>query len=70
LCGEKLAEPMAQRGDIVAHGNEPSDWMDVPFIVGEQSIGVMVVQTYDDTHYSAAEKEQLEFTEQQLLAPG
>ncbi|MFN8457305.1 MAG: PAS-domain containing protein [Anaerolineae bacterium] len=44
---ESIAE-LINRGEVEPIGTLPVDWVGVPLIVNERSVGVMVVQSYDE----------------------
>ena len=49
LCDEALFAELIARGEIQAQGTASHHWLGVPMTRGEQLIGVMVAQLYDNT---------------------
>jgi PAS domain S-box-containing protein len=63
---EREAELRA-KGKIEILGTPSSDWMGIPLKRGEETFGVLVVQSYDAAHrYTEKEKEILMFVSQQV----
>ncbi|MBK9066796.1 MAG: PAS domain S-box protein [Gemmatimonadetes bacterium] len=58
-------EPPAAEATFV--GPEPADWMAAPLTVGDRTLGVVAVQTYEGAHvYSAREQQLLEIVASQV----
>ncbi len=57
----RLSE-LEQRGELRSHGSIASVWLGVPLIYDDRTVGVMVTQSYDDSHsYGAREQNILTF---------
>lgn len=48
LAVREAVEELINRGEVEPIGTLPVDWVGVPLMVNEHSIGVMVVQSYDE----------------------
>ncbi|GGO66361.1 bifunctional diguanylate cyclase/phosphodiesterase [Bowmanella pacifica] len=67
LTKENLQEQMQATG-IQGIGTMPVDWVGVPLRRGSQTIGAMVVQSYDDSiRYQERDKELLAFVSQHIV---
>ena len=67
LCDLDDVKALAAKGEVVMHGAMSSHWMGIPLIRGRRPVGVMAVQSYDDTRYSQNETELLEFISLHLV---
>jgi diguanylate cyclase (GGDEF)-like protein len=67
LCDGQLATKLAEQGDIVAYGIVSSHWMGVPLMRSGHPIGVIAAQTYDQSQYSEADQELMEFISLHLV---
>ena len=60
---------LCDRGDVKLVGTPCMDWLGVPLRKGDQTIGVLAVQTYEDnTRYGEEEKKILTFVSQQVAS--
>lgn len=50
LCDEALFQQLLQQGEIKMCGTPSNQWLGVPLSRGQQLIGVMAVQLYDDSY--------------------
>jgi PAS domain S-box-containing protein len=67
LADENGIRKLVQEGEIEIVGSPSKVWLGVPMIVGEEVIGVMVVQSYDDPNqFSENELELLKFVADQI----
>ena len=67
LCDQAKLEQMAEEGKATIQGVICSHWMGVPLIREHHPIGVVVVQTYDNTLYSESDLSLLEFVSLHLV---
>ncbi len=51
LCDEQLFQTLLESGEIQSQGTPSHHWLGVPLCRGQQLIGVMVVQLYDDSYH-------------------
>ncbi len=66
LTAEKI-EAMHRAGQISLVGTPPKDWLGVPLITHNQSIGVLAVQIYSGSvHYTAGDLELLLYVSRQI----
>ncbi len=69
LADLKKLEKLVEKGEIQMRGTPTSHWMGIPLKVNNETIGVMVIQTYDDNiRYSNNDKELLTFVSQQIAS--
>ena len=67
LASRETIEPIVRRGEIEVIGTMPACWLGVPLRLGEETIGVIAVQSYgDDISFGEKEKEVLTFVSQHL----
>ena len=65
---EELKE-LVGRGEVVRHGTTSLDWMGVPLKQGNNTFGVLTLQTYEEKiRYGEKEKEILTFVSQQIAS--
>lgn len=67
LCDKIMLHEMAARGDVKVNGTPASHWMGIPLIRGHKAIGVIAVQTYNETRYNETERELLELISLHLV---
>ena len=62
LATPDVFEAMVRSGEVESIGAPSLDWLGVPLIIGDRTIGVLVVQTYkDNIRYGEPEKDILTF---------
>jgi len=67
LASRETIEPIVRRGEIEVIGTMPVCWLGVPLKVGDQTVGVLAVQSYrEDVQFGEKEKEVLTFVSQHL----
>lgn len=67
LCTDTVHEDLEQRGEIKLLGSASAIWLGVPLVVGNKTIGAMVVQDYADPQaYSEREQRVLEYVSSQV----
>ncbi|MFY9607148.1 MAG: methyl-accepting chemotaxis protein [Blastocatellia bacterium] len=67
LSSRESIEPLVRRGEIEVIGTMPACWLGVPLKLGDESIGVIAVQSYrEDIAFGEKEKEVLTFVSQHL----
>lgn len=67
LASRETIEPIVSRGEIEVIGTMPVCWLGVPLKLGDETIGVIAVQSYrEDTAFGEKEKEVLTFVSQHL----
>ncbi len=67
LAPPEVFDEMVRRGDVEAVGAPGVDWLGVPLKHGEETFGVMVVQSYTEKiRFGEKEKEILSFVSQQV----
>ena len=67
LASRETIEPLATRGEIEVIGTMPVCWLGVPLKLGDQTVGVLAVQSYrTDVMFGEREKEVLTFVSQHL----
>ena len=67
LATPEVFADLCRRGEVVSIGAPSLDWLGVPLTVGEQTIGVLVVQTYaEGARYGEREKDILTFVSRQV----
>jgi PAS domain S-box-containing protein len=65
---ERLDE-LERKGEVQRYGPPSLDWMGIPLKIGEESFGVLVLQTYEpNIRYGEREKEILTFVSQQIAS--
>ena len=65
---ERLDE-LQRQGEVQRYGPPSLDWMGIPLKIGEESFGVLVLQTYEpNIRYGEREKEILTFVSQQIAS--
>ncbi len=58
---------LIERGEVELIGTKPADWLGVPLRIGERTIGVLAVQTYDpQVQYTDRHQAILEFVSAQV----
>ena len=50
LARREVIEAMERQGELRSHGTMSVTWLGVPLIFDNRTVGVMAVQSYDDTH--------------------
>ena len=69
LATPSVFEDLIMRGEVEAIGAPSLDWLGVPLIISDKSIGVLVVQTYrENIRYRQMEKDILTFVSQHVAA--
>jgi two-component system cell cycle sensor histidine kinase/response regulator CckA len=69
LATPAVFDGLVQRGEVNPIGAPSVDWLGVPLKVGNNSLGVVVVQSYtDNVRYGEKDKEILTFVSQQLAS--
>jgi PAS domain S-box-containing protein len=69
LCTPELFDSLARQGDVESIGAPSLDWLGVPLKIGNNSFGVLAVQSYSgNVRFGDKEKEILEFVSQQLAS--
>jgi PAS domain S-box-containing protein len=69
LATPSVFEDLIARGEVEAIGAPSLDWLGVPLIIDDQTIGVLVVQTYrENIRYRQTEKDILTFVSQHVAA--
>jgi PAS domain S-box-containing protein len=69
LATPSVFEDLIARGEVEAIGAPSLDWLGVPLIISDKSIGVLVVQTYrENIRYRQTEKDILTFVSQHVAA--
>ncbi len=67
LASPEVFEELVTRGEVELVGAPSFDWIGVPLKAGEKTIGVLVVQTYEESRrYGDREKHLLTFVSQHL----
>jgi PAS domain S-box-containing protein len=69
LANPEVFEELVRRGEVDMIGAPSLDWLGVPLKMGATSLGVVVVQSYNDTlRFGDKDKEILTFVSQQLAS--
>jgi PAS domain S-box-containing protein len=69
LATPTVFEDLVARGEVESIGAPSLDWLGVPLIIGDKTIGVLVVQTYrEKIRYRETEKDILTFVSQHVAA--
>lgn len=69
LATPSVFEDLVKRGEVESIGAPSLDWLGVPLIIADKSIGVLVVQTYrENIRYRQTEKDILTFVSQHVAA--
>jgi PAS domain S-box-containing protein len=69
LATPKVFDELVARGEVELIGAPSLDWMGVPLRAGNQTFGVLVVQSYrEDVRFRERDKEVLTFVSQQLAS--
>jgi PAS domain S-box-containing protein len=69
LATPEVFEELRARGEVELMGSPSLDWMGVPLRAGNQTFGVLVVQSYhEDVRFGERDKEILTFVSQQLAS--
>jgi PAS domain S-box-containing protein len=67
LASRETIEPIVRQGEIEVIGTMPMCWLGVPLKLGDETIGVIAVQSYrEDITFGEKEKEVLAFVSQHL----
>jgi diguanylate cyclase (GGDEF)-like protein/PAS domain S-box-containing protein len=67
LLTPESAQELVEREEIITHGTPCNDWLGVPLITNEGTIGVLTVQTYhQDERLSLKDMEILQFVSTQI----
>ncbi|MBI4914949.1 MAG: GAF domain-containing protein [Acidobacteria bacterium] len=67
LVSPQRFEELATEGEVESIGAPSIDWLGVPLVVGEATIGVLVVQTYTEgTRYGQRDQDILTFVSRQI----
>ena len=65
----EITDQLIQSGQIELIGADSSEWLGVPLIVRDQAIGVMTVQSYEETvHFSAQDLEVMTYVSSQVAS--
>lgn len=68
LCTKETFKELESSGEIGKMGSLPVDWLGVPLLAGEQVVGAMVVQSYqEEVRYSDSDLELLMFVSQHVV---
>ncbi|MGM0481580.1 MAG: sensor domain-containing phosphodiesterase [Pseudomonadota bacterium] len=68
LCPPSTYQQLIRDGEVEELGAAPTDWLGVPLKSQDQTIGVMVVQSYDEQHqYNEKDKNLLVFVSQHVV---
>jgi two-component system cell cycle sensor histidine kinase/response regulator CckA len=69
LCTPEVFDSLARQGEVESIGAPSLDWLGVPLKVGNNSFGVLAVQSYSgNMRFGDKEKEILQFVSQQLAS--
>jgi PAS domain S-box-containing protein len=69
LATPELLTELERHGEVQRYGPPSLDWMGIPLKIGEQSFGVLVLQSYEpNIRYGDREKEILTFVSQQIAS--
>ena len=69
LCTPEVFDSLARQGEVESIGAPSLDWLGVPLKVGNNSFGVLAVQSYSgNVRFGDKEKEILQFVSQQLAS--
>ena len=69
LCTPEVFDSLARQGEVESIGAASLDWLGVPLKVGNNSFGVLAVQSYSgNVRFGDKEKEILQFVSQQLAS--
>lgn len=67
-CPPEVYQRLIDQGEIEGLGAEHKDWLGVPLKHGEATIGIMVVQSYnEDVRYDSADEDLLMFVSQHVV---
>ncbi|MCU0372292.1 MAG: ATP-binding protein [Ignavibacteria bacterium] len=67
LATHEIINEMKEKGEILPFGTTAIDWLGVPLKVGEDTIGVLAVQSYDENiRYTSDDVNVLEFVSDQI----
>ncbi len=62
LVTPEIFNELREKGEVDSYGTPSLDWVGVPLKIGDQAVGVMVVQTYDEgIRYTDKDLQVLEF---------
>lgn len=68
LCTTDAFDELKARGEVESMGAAPVDWLGVPLTSGENVLGAMVVQSYnEEVRYDESDKELLTFVSQHVV---
>jgi diguanylate cyclase (GGDEF)-like protein len=63
----EIVDELVEKGEIVRIGTQAVDWLGVPLLLGDESIGVLVVQSYNSNErYTQEDLAILEFVSNQV----
>src|SRR5579872_4332778 len=69
LCSPEVFDELVKRGEVELIGGSSLDWLGVPLKAGNNTFGVLVVQSYSgNVRFGEKEKEILQFVSQQLAS--
>ena len=69
LCNQEVSDRLEEYGEVDLVGSPSAIWLGVPLLIGQQVIGVMVVQDYtDEKAYGVREQKLLEFVSSQVAS--
>jgi two-component system cell cycle sensor histidine kinase/response regulator CckA len=69
LCTPEVFDGLVKQGDVELIGAPSLDWLGVPLKAGNNTLGVLVVQSYSgNVRFGEREKEILQFVSQQLAS--
>ena len=69
LATPQVTDELVRAGEIELVGVDSIEWLGVPLIVHEQAIGVMVIQSYDESvHFDAKDMEVLTYVSTQVAS--
>jgi len=69
LCTEEVFEELRERGEVELIGAPSLDWLGIPLKAGNNTFGVLVVQSYtENVRFGEKDKEILTFVSQQLAS--
>jgi len=65
-ASEEMDDENIRLGKYAQYGSPSSDWLGVPLITHEKTIGVMTIQTYDGSRLTENDKYMMEFCSSQI----
>ena len=69
LCNQEVSDRLEEQDEVDLVGSPSAIWLGVPLLIGQQVIGVMVVQDYNDEKaYGTREQKLFEFVSSQVAS--